>query len=49
MAHCAALDGAEERPSIGDRLQRLLGPELARLLIAALAGDHRTWSRRLGA
>ena len=49
IAHCEALDGASERPSIAHRLERLLGPDLARLLLFALAGDHRVWSRRLGA
>jgi hypothetical protein len=46
IAHCAALD---ERLPAGDRLQRLIGPDLTRLLVVALAGNHRMDSRRLAA
>jgi hypothetical protein len=46
IAHCAALD---DRLPANDRLQRLIGPGLTRLLIVALAGDHRMDSRRLAA
>ena len=42
LEHCAALERlAEARPSARDRLQRVLGGELAGLLLRALAGDHR--------
>lgn len=46
IAHCAALD---DRLPASDRLQRLIGPDLTRLLVIALAGDHRMDSRRLAA
>jgi len=46
IAHCAALDCAERLPAT-DRLQRLIGADLTRLLLVALAGDHRMSSRRL--
>ena len=36
VTHCAALDGT--RMPVADRLQRLLGTELTRLLVVALAG-----------
>lgn len=36
IAHFSALD--ETRPPVADRLQRLLGPDLTRLLLLALAG-----------
>jgi hypothetical protein len=49
LAHCAALDSLEERAPASARLQRLLGPDLTRLLLVALAGDHRMWSRDLAA
>jgi len=39
IAHCAALDSA--RPRVTVRLHRLIGPDLTRLLVVALAGDHR--------
>jgi hypothetical protein len=39
MAHCAAL--ADERAPATERLYQLIGPDLARLLVVALAGDHR--------
>ena len=39
MAHCSALD--ERRLPATDRLHRLIGPDLTRLLLVALAGDHR--------
>lgn len=37
IAHCAAFE--KERPSGVDRLRRLIGPDLTRLLLVALAGD----------
>jgi hypothetical protein len=36
IAHCSALDDA--RLPVADRLQRLLGPDLTRLLLVALTG-----------
>ena len=47
MAHCSALD--EEDLPATDRLHRLIGPDLTRLLLVALAGDHRMGSRRVAA
>jgi hypothetical protein len=44
MVHCSALDN-EDRPPVTDRLHRLIGPDLTRLLLVALAGDHRMGSR----
>lgn len=48
IAHCAALDSADRLPA-SDRLERLIGPDLTRLLLIALAGDHRMGSRRFAA
>jgi hypothetical protein len=39
MAHCATL--ADDRVPATERLCELIGPDLARLLVVALAGDHR--------
>jgi len=39
VAHCSALD--ERHVPATDRLHRLIGPDLTRLLVVALAGDHR--------
>jgi hypothetical protein len=48
IAHCAAFE--EERPPVVDRLRLLIGPDLTRLLLVALAGrDHRIGSRDLAA
>jgi hypothetical protein len=44
---CSALD--RDRLPASDRLQQLIGAELTRLLIVALAGDHRMASRQLAA
>jgi hypothetical protein len=44
IAHCAALGDADRTPVV-DRLRQLIGPDLTRLLLVALAGDHRTRSR----
>jgi hypothetical protein len=42
LEHFAALERLDEaRPSARDRLHRVLGGELAALLLRALAGDHR--------
>jgi hypothetical protein len=48
IAHCAAID-SEERLPITDRLHLLIGPDLTRLLVVALAGDHRMGNRRVAA
>jgi hypothetical protein len=48
MAHCPALD-TEDRLPATDRLHLLIGPDLTRLLLVALAGDHRMGSRRIAA
>jgi hypothetical protein len=50
LVHCAALDeaGPASMPVV-DRLRQLIGPELTRLLLVALAGDHRMRSRGLAA
>jgi hypothetical protein len=49
IAHCASLGELEDRAPVGDRLRELLGPDLTRLLLVALAGDHRMRSRGLAA
>jgi hypothetical protein len=49
IAHCNALGGFDERATVVDRLQHMIGPELTRLLLIALAGDHRMRSRDLAA
>jgi hypothetical protein len=38
IAHCASV--GDERLPVADRLRELLGPDLTRLLLVALAGDH---------
>ena len=43
LAHCAALE--EERRTVLERLRERLGAELTRLLVFALAADHRARSR----
>jgi hypothetical protein len=48
MAHCSALDDEHHLPAT-DRLHRLIGPDLTRRLLVALAGDHRMSSRRVAA
>jgi len=48
MAHCSALDDEHHLPAT-DRLHRLIGPDLTRRLLVALAGDHRMGSRRVAA
>ena len=45
IAHCHALDELEERAPVVERLRTLIGAELTRLLLLALAGDHRMRSR----
>jgi hypothetical protein len=39
LADCARLE--DDGPSGATKLRRVLGDELARLLLSALAGDHR--------
>jgi hypothetical protein len=39
IAHCSAFD--DRHVPATDRLHRLIGPDLTRLLVLALAGDHR--------
>jgi hypothetical protein len=42
LEHCARLNGIEQvHPTAALRLRQAIGDELARLLITALAGDHR--------
>ena len=48
LAHCVALERLDNvRPSARDRLQHLLGGELAGFLLRALVRDHRGRSREL--
>jgi hypothetical protein len=42
LAHCAAIERLDDaRPPAFERLQGVLGGDLARFLVGALAGDHR--------
>jgi hypothetical protein len=41
MAHCATL--ADDRAPATERLCELIGADLTRLLVGALAGDHRMY------
>jgi hypothetical protein len=43
LAHCAALDEGRRRPVL-ERLRERLGADLTRLLVFALAADHRARS-----
>lgn len=46
LEHCARLNSFEHgRPSAVLRLEQLVGDELARRLLTALAGDHRSRSQ----
>jgi len=46
LEHCARLNSVEHgRPTAVIRLRQAIGDELARLLLAALAGDHRARPR----
>ena len=48
LAHCSALAGDERaRTPVVARLEERLGVQLTRLLLVALAGDHRMPSRGL--
>ena len=50
LTHCAYLGRCDERRlPVVDRLREVLGDDLTRLLIVALAGDHRMRSWRLAA
>jgi hypothetical protein len=49
IAHCAAFSDVDERIPVVDRLRRMIGADLTRLLLVALAGDHRMRSRDLAA
>jgi hypothetical protein len=40
IAHCTAIEDEDRLPAT-DRLQMLIGADLTRLLLVALAGDHR--------
>jgi hypothetical protein len=41
LRHCAALTGGAERPPAFHRLEQIVGGDLARLLVVALAGPRR--------
>jgi hypothetical protein len=41
LRHCTALSDAVERPPAFTRLEELVGCELARMLVVALAGRRR--------
>jgi hypothetical protein len=45
---CSPFDRDDRLPA-ADRLQRLIGADLTRLLLVALTGDHSDDSRRLAA
>jgi hypothetical protein len=45
LEHCAALDLDERRPTARWRLERVLGSELAHLLVRALTREARTLVR----
>jgi hypothetical protein len=47
LEHCAALDQRDDRPGAFARLEEVVGGPLARLLLGALAGDHRLSPRDL--
>jgi hypothetical protein len=49
IAHCAALSDVDDRTPVVDRLRGMIGADLTRLLLVALAGDHRMRSRDLAA
>jgi hypothetical protein len=45
LDHCARATGLSDRPRARDRLEAVLGGELAHRLLGALAGDHRVPAR----
>jgi hypothetical protein len=49
IAHCHALGDFEDHTPVVDRLRTLIGADLMRLLLVALAGDHSMRSRDLAA
>ena len=48
LDHCAILDLNDLRPTAGERLERVIGRDLARLLRVALLGEYRSGWRSLG-
>jgi hypothetical protein len=44
MEHCAALDTEKPHPTAHERLERIVGGYLARLLVGALTGSRRSRS-----
>jgi hypothetical protein len=49
LEHCAAIERFDAaRPRAFVRLEAAVGSRLARLLLGALAGDHRSSSREIG-
>ena len=49
IAHCHVFADPEQRAPVVDRLRMLIGVDLTRLLLIALAGDHAMHSRDLAA
>ncbi len=47
LEHVAAIDTVDARPTAHERLERVIGGYLARLLVGALVGDRRGRSGRL--
>ena len=47
LDHCRMTGSSDVRPLARERLEAALGGELARLLVDALAGDHRVLARSL--
>jgi len=45
LDHCVRFAGRAERPRARERLEAVLGGELAHRLVGALAGDHRIPAR----
>ena len=41
MEHCAALDAEPRQPTASERLERIVGSYLARLLVGALSASRR--------
>lgn len=41
LEHCEALDTENRRPTASERLERIVGGYLARLLVGALSGPRR--------
>ncbi|MDQ2983614.1 MAG: hypothetical protein M3R70_06795 [Actinomycetota bacterium] len=49
LAHCAVAPGDQARTPVIERLRAAIGPDLTRLLLIALAGDHSMRSRERAA